>query len=230
MKERLERAQQANNRSQTQKTGLSSPARSLERALRSFKWWCRGIVFLVIYHWKRHYHLHLTIKNSEIHWRASAVFKSQDRRAAEENVPPLHGTLERALTPLKYTMYTAIPKKGASARSFRGKFLKAVRQHRGLSHRQLCRLLNSHPALFELGRRHPSYWIEFPFTPAFIERFEEKTESLLEEATQGFLFGVGFPTENFIKVVGEICCAEEVFGEFKGWYQDLENRISGYGR
>lgn len=229
MKERLERASQTNDRPQSQKASLSSPTLTLERVLRSLKWRGRSFVFLIKYHLKRHYHLHLTIKSSEIHWKASAVFRSQDRRAAEEDVPPLHGTLERALTPLKYTMLTINPQKDFRARSFRGKFLKAVRQHRGLSHRQICRLLNSHPALFELGRRHPSYWSEFPFTPAFIGRFEEKTETLLEEVTQGFLFGVGFPTEKFVGLVAEICCAEEVFGEFKNWYQDLENRISGSG-
>lgn len=74
------------------------------------------------------------------------------------------------------------------------------------------------------ARRHPSYWFEFPFTPAFIEKFEDDTAKVIEEITQGFLFGAGFPTEDFTRWLSEIYVAEEQFTQFKEWYEELPRK------
>lgn len=171
---------------------------------------------------KKHYHLHLMLRNEEKHWRASSIFHAQARKEREpKQVTGMLETLPRRLMVLRKKMKSAMPDTNMNHRKYRGEFIKIVREHRGLSRVQTCRLLNSHRDLSVLARRHPSYWFEFPFTPAFIEKFEDDTAKVIEEITQGFLFGAGFPTEDFTRWLSEIYVAEEQFAQFKEWYKEL---------
>lgn len=171
---------------------------------------------------KKHYHLHLMLRNEEKHWRVNSIFHSQSRQEREpKQVMGMFETLPLRLRVLRKKMNSAMPDMNANHRKYRGEFVKIVREHRGLSREQLCRLLNSHRDLPMLARRHPSYWLEFPFTPAFIEKFEDGTATIIEEITQGFLFGAGFPTEDFARWLSELYVAEEQFVQFKEWYEKL---------
>lgn len=183
-----------------------------------------------MYKLKRHYHLHLSMRDTEVRWKVDHIFRNRDYRSQQQTIQSLHGTLKRALVPMRNTMLNGPIGNNFDIRSFRGLFVKTVRMYRGLSRKQLCRLLNSHPVWFELGDKHPSYWLEFPFTPEFIERFEERAESLREPIGFGFLFAEGFPAENFAAVIADVCHAKEDFDEFKEWYRKLElspNRKDG---
>lgn len=189
---------------------------------RKFRWRLRSLFWSMQYRLKRHYHLHLMLRHEEKHWKVGFVFRSQARREREpKKVEGLFDTLSRRLIPLRREMESVAPDTNMNLRRFRGKFAKIAREHRGLSRTQVCRLLNSHKDLSVLGRPHPSYWNEFPFTPAFIEKFEEETANIFEEITHGFLFGAGFPTEDFARWLSEIYCAEEEFAQFKEWYAKL---------
>lgn len=188
----------------------------------------RSLYWTVKTHLKRHYHLHLMLKNQHKHWQVGSYFHSQDRRQREpKEVQRLFETLPRRLTILRKQMEAASSDTGSVQRRFRGQFAKIVREHRGLSREQVCRLLNSHKYLSDMGNRHPSYWNEFPFTPEFIKKFEDDTASLFEEITQGFLFGAGFPTEDFARWLSEIYCAENEFTQFKEWYANLPMKCTG---
>lgn len=174
-------------------------------------------------HLKRHYHLHLMLRYEYKHWLAKGIFQAQDRRENEpKKVEVLFDSLPRKLTKLQKEMNSAMP--GLTVleqRKFRGQFIKIVREHRGLSREQTCRLLNSHKDFFVLGERHSSYWSHFPFNPAFIKKFEEDTPSLMEEFRGGFLSGIGFPTEAFTEWLSAIYCAEEEFVQFNERYSEI---------
>lgn len=188
----------------------------------------RSLYWTTKNHLKRHYHLHLMLKNQEKHWRLVSYFHAEDRRQREpKEVQGLFETLPRRLRILRNQMESASSDTMLVQRRFRGQFVKIVREHRRLSREQVCRLLNSHRYLSDMGNRHPSYWSEFPFTPAFIEKFEEDTAILFEEITQGFLFGAGFPTEDFARWLAEIYCAEKEFTQFKEWYAKLPLKYTG---
>lgn len=180
--------------------------------------------YTVKYHTKRHYHLHLVFQNEEKIWRAQSVFSTQDRATRKDGIEDLYGSVSRRLIPLYKKIENTIPHKNFDSRTFRGQFAMLTRMHRGLSRKQLCLLLNSHADLYNFGRRHPSLWLHFPFSPSFIEQFEERTSTIPEEITQGFLFGAGFPTEFFSNWIAQICCAENEFQEFKKWYSSYELR------
>lgn len=189
---------------------------------RRIRWRLRSLFWRMQHRLKCHFHLYLTLRHEEKHWNVDLIFRAQARREREsKKIEGLFDTLARRLAPLRREMESAAPDTNVNLRRFRGKFAKIVREHRGLSRPQVCRLLNSHRDLSVLARSHPSYWCEFPFTPAFIEKFEEDTANIFEEITQGFLFGAGFPTEAFAKWLSEIYCAEEEFAQFKEWYAKL---------
>ncbi|MBX2995345.1 MAG: hypothetical protein KF681_10990 [Bdellovibrionaceae bacterium] len=193
-----------------------NPARRIRSQLRRAFWRMKMRV-------KKHYHLHLVLRDEEKHWRVAAIFQTQSRREKEpKQVTKIFETLPRRLRTLRKKMDNASPESSSNHRRYRGEFIKIVREHRGLSREQACSLLNSHRDLSVLARRHPSYWLEFPFTPAFIQKFEESTNTIFEEITQGFLFGAGFPTQEFARWLSEIYLAGEEFAEFKVWYEELE--------
>ena len=197
---------------------ILAPVRCFRARLRSLFW-------SVKMHAKKHYHLHLMLKNEEKHWRADSIFRSQSRRdKTPKKVEGLYESLPRHLSPLRRKMTSKTVEQSFDPRKFRGQFVKAAREYRGLSRAQVCRLLNSHKDLTEFGRKHPSYWFEFPFTPAFIEKYEEQTETIFEEITQGFLFGAGFPTQDFARWLSQIYCVEDEFSQFKEWYGNLASK------
>lgn len=205
-----------------QKTAKApSPLRQkISSTWRQFTWWVRRPFFVVKHHLKCHYHLHLMLRYEYKHWLAKGIFQAQDQREREpKKVEALFDSLSRKLTKLEKEMSSAMPDMNAlEQRKFRGEFAKIVREHRGLSREQTCRLLNSHKDLLSFGGRHPSYWSIFPFSPSFIKKFEENTPSLMEEFKGGFLSGVGFPTEAFARWLSVIYCAEEEFNQFNEWY------------
>lgn len=184
----------------------------------------RGVIYKLKYYSKRHYYLYLVLKHEQTHFRAKDVFSFQDRSTRKDGIEDLYGSLSRRLIPLCRTMENIVPAEDFESRFFRGHFVKVVRIYRRLSREQLCRLLNSHQDLYILGRRHPSLWDHFPFKPEFIEQFEERTSTIKEEITQGFLFGAGFPTRFFSEWIAQICCAEAEYDDFLKWYQNLECR------
>lgn len=189
---------------------------------RRFWWRLRSLFWRMQYCLKRHFHLYLMLRHEEKHWKVELIFRAQARREREpKKIEGLFDSLARRLAPLRREMESVAPATNVELRKFRGKFAKIVREQRGLSRAQVCRLLNSHKDLSVLARPHPSYWHEFPFTPTFIEKFEEETANIFDEITQGFLFGAGFPTEAFVKWLSEIYCAEEEFAQFKEWYATL---------
>lgn len=197
---------------------ILAPERRFRARLRSFFWSVKMRA-------KKHYHLHLMLQNEEKHWRVDSIFHSQNRTdKTPKKIEGLFESLPRHLAPLRREMASIVVGQSSDQRKFRGQFAKVAREYRGLSRAQVCRLLNSHRDLMELGRKHPSYWFEFPFTPAFIEKFEEQTETIFEEITQGFLFGAGFPTQDFVRWLSKIYCAEDEFSKFKDWYGDLASK------
>lgn len=196
------------------------PFRRMKSKLRSFFWSVR-------FHLIRHYQLHLVLKNEDKHILASGIFESQRRIEREpKEIEGLFRTISRRLAPLRNTMESVSPLKDADIRGFRGQFVKTVREHRGLSREQVCRLLNSHKEFFIRGHRYYAYWMNFPFTPDFIEKFEEQTTTLIDQGFGGGGFGgfgaAGFPTDEFAGWLSKIYCAEEEYTEFKSWYTRLE--------
>lgn len=193
-----------------------NPAKRLRSQMRSAFWRVKMRA-------KKHYHLHLMLRNEEKHWRVAAVFRTQSLEEKKpKQVTKIFETLPRRLRPLQKKMVNASPESNLKHRRYRGEFIKIVREHRRVSKEQTCFLLNSHNDLSVLARRHPSFWLEFPFTPAFIQKFEDSTNDITEEITQGFLFGAGFPTLEFVRWLSEIYDASEEFAEFKVWYEELE--------
>ena len=196
---------------------------------RRFRSYLRSSFWFVKMRAKKHYHLHLLLQNEEKHWRVNSIFHSQSRKAREpKQVTGMLETLPRRLTVLRKKMKSVAPDTSMNHRKYRGEFVRIVRDYRGLSREQTCRLLNSHRELSVFARRHPSYWHEFPFTPTFIEKFENHTETIVEEFTQGFLFGAGFPTEDFARWLSEIYCADKEFEQFKKWYAMLPSKNAGH--
>lgn len=172
----------------------------------------------IVYRAKRHYHLHLVLKKTSVVRDLERHFFLRDQANSEAEVPSIHGTLERSLFGLQKRMTVTKNDPGVSCRPFRGEFVKTVREFRGLSREQLCRLINAHPNLQHLADRHPSLWTQFPYNAEFLRRFEEETDTIFEEITQGFLFGVGFPTGSFAELVAKVCSAESAHVEFRQWY------------
>ena len=184
----------------------------------------RAFIYTLRYHSKRHYHLYLMLKHEKTHFLAEGIFSAQDRAVRKDGAADLYGSLPRKLIPLRRTMENIIFAEDSESRFFRGQFVRTVRLYRKLSREQLCLLLNSHQDLQTLGRRHPSLWEHFPFKPEFIEQFEERTSTIKEEISQGFLFGAGFPTGSFSQWVAQVCVAKSEYDEFLRWYQNYESR------
>lgn len=107
-------------------------------------------------------------------------------------------------------------------RQFRGKFISIVRNHRKLSHKELCRILNSHPDICNLDARHSCFHSFYPFTPKFLITLEEHTDKIIEEVKTGFLFGIGFPTEEFTQFVAKACLMDVQFKEFNELYYNAQ--------
>lgn len=206
--------------------------RALEKVrtpFRKLRWWLQRFVWGAKNRLKHHYHIHLMLKYEQRHWLADSIFGSQTRSEKQrKKIEELLGTLPRKLVALQREMEGFSREQFGRERKFRGQFAKIAREHRGLSRKQVCRLLNSHRDLIVLGRRHHSYWFQFPFTPSFIEKFEENTGDIFEEITQGFLFGAGFPTQDFLRWLAQIYRVEDEFAEFQIWYEMLLlKKVSG---
>jgi|GEM_PF-3130234 len=196
---------------------ILAPYRKVKIRVKSFVW-------RIKFHFQRHYQLHLTLKHEEKHILANAIFDSQKRREKEsQEVQEMFGALPRRLSPLRRKMESARPEPKADLRGFRGEFVKIVREHRGLSREQVCRLLNSHREFSFLAHRYPSYWFKFPFKPEFLKKFEEDTATIIDAGFGGGGFGLmaaaGFPTENFAAWLSKIYLAEEEFAQFREWYE-----------
>lgn len=194
----------------------------MKRALDLMRWRIRRPFLILKSHLKRHYHLHLMLRYEEKHWLADRIFHKQDRRNEEpKKVEGLLDSVSRKLMALDREMSNAMPDSPIEQRKFRGQFIKTMREHRGLSRAQTCRLLNSHKDFIARGRKHPSYWYFFPFDPSFIEKFEEDTPSIAEEFIGGFVSGLGFPSEDFARWLSVIYCTEEEFARFEARYSEL---------
>lgn len=176
---------------------------------------------------KRHYHLHLMMKYEEKHLCADSIFDRQDRQSkARTTVTGLFESLPRRLVALQREMERAPVSEKFDARIFRGQYCKMVRTYRGLSREQVCRLLNSHKDILQTGKRHPSYWIQYPFTPEFLEKFEERIIEIYEEHPSfgGWLPPMGFPTGAFAQWLSKIYRAEDEYAQFQVWYEEMTAR------
>lgn len=175
------------------------------------------------YKMKRHYHLHLMLKYQEKHWRAEAIFIAQDRQnKSQTHITGLFESLPRRLVPLRREMEKTVILEKFDARVFRGRYCKTVRTYRGLSRKQACRLLNSHKDILETGKRHPSYWHHYPFTPEFLEKFEDRISEIREEQPSfGWFPSMGFPTGAFAQWLSKIYCAEDELAQFQIWYEEM---------
>lgn len=211
---------------QTIKRRWSRFVNRLLQPIRRIRGRIRGWQSSIEYQVKRHYHLHLMMKYQEKHWYAEAVFSKQDRQSkAQTQVTGLFESLSRRLIALHREMEKAPISDSFDARIFRGKYCKIVRTYRGLSREQACRLLNSHNDILQTAKRHPSYWFHYPFTPEFLEKFEERTIEIREESPSfGWFPPLGFPTDAFAEWLSKIYCAEAEYAQFRVWYEEVTSK------
>lgn len=201
------------------KTLIYSGQVSIRKARSSFV----GTTAQLRYYLKRHYHLHLQLKKKDKVWHIEKHFMLQDRQS-KNHVALLHGTLTRSLVPLKNHMKTKQLQANKDYRIFRGSFVKTVREFRGLSKLQLCKLINCHQSFGQKAVKYHSLWNFFPIDAVFLEKFEENTSSIMEDPTMGLFSGIGCPTKAFTEIVAEVCLAQEDYEAFLKWYEDVQMR------
>lgn len=160
-----------------------------------------------------------------------AIFKNSSQPIARPSeVTQLFGTLPRVLNKLRLEMHNSEKIHEAfwlrNVRPFRGRFCHIVREFRGYSSKELCILLNSHPDISRLDEKYPCFHLYYPFTPKFLTTFECDISKILEYCSQGFLFGIGFPTEELAHLITRICGAEKEFVDFKDWCAEFQMRES----
>lgn len=186
----------------------------------NLKWKIQSALFRVRCFGKRLLHL-LYRTTFKVRLKSAIERNRLPVQKAASNCEPLFGTLSRRLSLVRREMLSAPNRQLSfwlkSVRPFRGKFCQVTRQFRGYSRDELCLLLNSHPDIAKLDERYPCFLHYYPFTPKFLKNFEEDPSKFVEYITQGFLFGVGFPSVELAKLIVEICGAQSEYRNFESW-------------
>lgn len=144
----------------------------------------------------------------------------------DDETDPSFGTLDLRLKGLYIRLKQAKASESKNIfapdlRFFRGQFSKTIREFRELSKSDLCILLNSHPDILVLSERYPCFLSNYPFTEKFLSQFEDNTNQIMDYCQQGFLFGIGFPTEELTRLIAEICGANKNFKHFLNCWRSI---------
>lgn len=203
----------------------------LNSSILAFQWFFQKKVYPYkrIYKRLRHliYRFHYEKYLKDVMWK----FLCYPGDASKDNTDDFFGNLPRALRKIRADIseadYSEQQTYFRSARRFRSQFCKSVRLFRKLSPPQLCLLLNSHPEIARLDDTYPCFHFFYPFNPKFIETFENDIAKIPEYCSQGLLFGIGFPSEEFTNLVAKICKVESEYSDFQDWcfeYVNSKNR------
>ena len=201
------------------KSWFASMKQSYSRQVDRPKYFLKRLLHL-FFRFYREDHLNRTIYNN----------RRKQPHKKNGNCELLFGTLTRCTYTIRQQMtepkYSKLQWWQRNVRPFRGQFCRITREFNGYSQKELCNLLNAHPEIASLSEKYAHFMTYYPFSPKFIEDFENNISKIMEYCSHGLLFGMGFPTDEFLKLVSHICGAEKEHQHFQSWCFDFQmNRM-----
>jgi hypothetical protein len=132
--------------------------------------------------------------------------KKESFPSKNAHIEPNLNTLMDSVSDLKSDVNTF----KTPTRVLRGKFCKLARNAGKHSVEDLMTLLEKHPDWSLFIEKYPSLKEKFyVINSDFILKFEENALDIIEFFPTGFLFGMGFPSYEFTRLVAKVCDLEK---------------------